>query len=141
MPVWLGLIMLVGIVVNNAIVLVEQIEIECERRKSLNAAIMSGARQRLRPILMTTITTVIGMTPLALGLGEGSEMLQPLATVIIWGLNFSTLVSLVIVPVIYRLLQRQASLSIKSPLNALWVYSFNLEVGLSNISIAYIRYF
>ena len=104
MPVWLGMIMLAGIVVNNGIVLVEQIEIECEQGRGLNAAIAQAARARLRPILMTTLTTVVGMTPLALGLGEGSEMLQPLAVVIVWGLAFSTLVSLVLIPTVYRLL-------------------------------------
>jgi multidrug efflux pump subunit AcrB len=106
MPVWLGLIMLAGIVVNNAIVLVEFIEIERRRGLPLEDAIASAARLRLRPILMTTLTTVVGMLPLALALGEGSEMLQPLAVTIVAGLSFSTLVSLVLVPVIYRLLTR-----------------------------------
>jgi multidrug efflux pump subunit AcrB len=105
MPVWLGMIILAGIVVNNAIVLVEQIEIEREQGSTLIPAIVQAARYRLRPILMTTLTTVAGMTPLALGLGEGSEMLQPLAVTIVWGLSFSTLVSLVIVPAIYRMIQ------------------------------------
>ncbi|MCK5696624.1 MAG: efflux RND transporter permease subunit [Gammaproteobacteria bacterium] len=103
MPVWLGLIMLSGIVVNNAIVLVEQIEIERKAGALLNQAIAQAARLRLRPILMTTITTVVGMLPLSIGLGEGAEMLQPLAVVIVWGLSFSMLVSLVLIPVIYRL--------------------------------------
>jgi CzcA family heavy metal efflux pump len=104
MPIWLGVIMLAGIVVNNAIVLVEYIEIERRRGLDLNAAITSAARLRLRPILMTTLTTVVGMLPLALALGEGSEMLQPLAVTIVCGLLFSTLVSLLLVPSIYRLL-------------------------------------
>ena len=106
MPVWLGLIMLTGIVVNNAIVLVEQIEIERSKTANLLAAIQHAASLRLRPILMTTLTTVFGMLPLALGLGEGAEMLQPLAFVIVWGLSFSMLVSLILVPVVYRLLHR-----------------------------------
>ena len=104
MPIWLGLIMLAGIVVNNAIVLVEQIEVERERGMDMIEAIVEGARLRLRPILMTTLTTVMGMVPLAIGFGEGSEMLQPLAIVIVWGLSFSMLVSLVLVPSVYRLL-------------------------------------
>ena len=108
MPVWLGLIMLAGIVVNNAIVLVEQIELQREQQANINEAISTAASLRLRPILMTTLTTVLGMTPLALGLGEGSEMLQPLAFVIVWGLSFSMLVSLVLVPVIYRLLHSRS---------------------------------
>ncbi len=67
-------------------------------------AIVEAARLRLRPILMTTLTTVVGMLPLALAVGEGAEMLQPLAVVIVWGLSFSTLVSLLLVPMIYCLL-------------------------------------
>jgi CzcA family heavy metal efflux pump len=105
MPVWLGMIMLAGIVVNNAIVLVEQIEIERESGLHLDQAIVRAASLRLRPILMTTLTTVFGMLPLALGLGRGSEMLQPLAIVLVWGLFFSMLVSLVIVPAIYKLIR------------------------------------
>ena len=104
MPIWLGLIMLAGIVVNNAIVLVEQIEIEREQGLPMIEAIVEAARLRLRPILMTTLTTVMGMTPLALGFGEGSEMLRPLAIVIVWGLSFSMLVTLVLVPAVYRML-------------------------------------
>ena len=107
MPVWLGLIMLAGIVVNNAIVLVEFIEIERRRGLDMEEAILSAARLRLRPILMTTLTTVVGMLPLALAVGEGSEMLQPLAVTIVAGLSFSTLVSLVLVPMVYRLMGRR----------------------------------
>jgi multidrug efflux pump subunit AcrB len=102
MPVWLGFIMLAGIVVNNSIVLVEQIEIEREKNPTVLDAISNAASLRLRPILMTSLTTVLGMTPLALGLGEGSEMLQPLAFVIVWGLSFSMLVSLVLIPAMYK---------------------------------------
>ena len=104
MPVWLGLIMLVGLVVNHAIILIEQIEIERERGKPVAEAIQTAAQHRLRPILMTTLTTVMGMLPLAIALGEGAEMLQPLAIVIVFGLLFSTLVSLLIVPLIYQTL-------------------------------------
>ena len=103
MPVWLGLIMLAGIVVNNAIMLVEQIEIEREHIPDIHQAIKRAASLRLRPILMTTLTTVFGMLPLAIGWGEGSEMLQPLAFVIVWGLSFSMLVSLILIPSIYQL--------------------------------------
>ncbi len=103
MPFRLGLIMLIGIVVNNAIVLIEQIEIERENGKAINDAIIHAAQQRLRPILMTTLTTVFGMLPLAIGLGSGSELLQPLAMVIVWGLMFSSLVSLMMVPAMYKL--------------------------------------
>jgi len=104
MPVWLGMIMLAGIVVNNAIVLVEQIEVEREQGREMVEAIVEGARLRLRPIMMTTLTTVMGMLPLAIGFGEGSEMLQPLAVVIVWGLSFSMLVTLVLIPAVYRMI-------------------------------------
>ncbi|MFQ5545247.1 MAG: efflux RND transporter permease subunit, partial [Acidiferrobacterales bacterium] len=104
MPVWLGVIMLVGIVVNNAIVLLEFIEIMRARGQALTQAIIEAARLRLRPILMTTVTTVVGMMPLALGLGEGAEMLQPLAVTIVAGLSVSMLVSLGLVPAMYSLI-------------------------------------
>ncbi|MEJ2345946.1 MAG: efflux RND transporter permease subunit [Gammaproteobacteria bacterium] len=107
MPVWLGLIMLAGIVVNNAIVLVEYIEICRESAMSVDQAIVSAAGQRLRPILMTTLTTVVGLLPLALAWGEGAEMLQPLAVTIVSGLSFSLLVSLFLVPVIYQAVHRR----------------------------------
>ncbi len=106
MPVWLGLIMLAGIVVNNAIVLVEYIELARGRGASVREGILDAARLRLRPILMTTLTTVAGMLPLAVGVGEGAEMLQPLAVAIVFGLSFSTLVVLLLVPVCYALLHR-----------------------------------
>jgi len=104
MPVWLGMIMLAGIVVNNAIVLVEFIELRRRQGDRRDQAILEAARLRLRPILMTTLTTVFGMLPLAIGIGEGSEMLSPLAITIVAGLSFSTLVSLLLVPNLYRLL-------------------------------------
>jgi len=107
MPVKLGLIMLAGIVVNNAIVLVEYIEIVRGRGVAKKEAIIEAARLRLRPILMTTLTTVVGMLPLALGWGEGAEMLQPLAVTIVAGLSFSMIVSLLIVPSIYSLLHHE----------------------------------
>jgi multidrug efflux pump subunit AcrB len=106
MPVWLGMIMLAGIVVNNAIVLVEQVEILRQEGVGRDEAILQGGLLRLRPILMTMLTTVFGMFPLALGLGDGSELLQPLAIVITWGLSFSVLVSLLAVPAAYRVFNR-----------------------------------
>jgi len=104
MPVWLGMIMLAGIVVNNTIVLLEYIEILRNKGLAKQAAIIEAAKLRLRPILMTTLTTVVGMLPLALSLGEGAEMLQPLAVTITWGLSFSMFVSLLLVPAIYSML-------------------------------------
>lgn len=109
MPVWLGLIMLAGIVVNNAIVLVEQIEIERQNGQPVIPAIIHAARLRLRPILMTSLTTVVGMLPLSMGLGDGAEMLQPLAIVIVWGLSFSMLVSLLVIPALYRMFHQEIS--------------------------------
>ncbi|MDH5648826.1 MAG: efflux RND transporter permease subunit [Gammaproteobacteria bacterium] len=109
MPVWLGIIMLVGIVVNNAIVLVEYIEIMREKGLPMKQAIMEAGRLRLRPILMTTLTTVVGMLPLAIGVGEGSEMLQPLAVTIVGGLSFSLLVSLLLVPAVYWVMRQSSS--------------------------------
>lgn len=103
MPVWLGVIMLAGMVVNNTIVLVESIEIRRESGDTLEQAIVNAARLRLRPVFMTTLTTVVGLLPLALGWGEGAEMLQPLAITIVFGLGFSVLVSLWLAPVAYRL--------------------------------------
>lgn len=105
MPLWLGLIMLTGIVVNNAILLVEYIE-QARQRMPQQAAILEAARLRLRPILMTTLSTVFGMVPLAIGVGEGAEMLQPLAITVVSGLSYSLLVSLLLVPVIYTCLHK-----------------------------------
>ena len=106
MPVWLGMIMLAGIVVNNTIVLVETIELKKEQANNVVDAIIDAAKTRLRPILMTTLTTVVGMLPLAMAFGEGSEMLQPLAISIVAGLSFSMLVTLLLVPSIYKLFYR-----------------------------------
>ncbi|VAW77918.1 RND efflux system, inner membrane transporter [hydrothermal vent metagenome] len=101
---WLGVIMLIGIVVNNAIVLIEYIELARRNGQEIQRAIVDAVRLRLRPILMTTLTTVFGLLPLAIGNTEGSEMLQPLAITIVFGLGFSVLVSLILVPIIYQTL-------------------------------------
>ncbi|MDH5392773.1 MAG: efflux RND transporter permease subunit [Gammaproteobacteria bacterium] len=107
MSVWLGMIMLAGIVVNNAIVMVEQIEIEKRNGLAIDDAIITASAIRVKPILMTTLTTAIGMSPLAMGFGEGSEMLQPLAIVTVFGLSFSMLVSLFLLPAFYKLLNKK----------------------------------
>lgn len=104
MPARLGIIMLAGIVVNNAIVLVEQIEICRQQGLEKSQAVLKASSLRLRPILMTSLTSVFGMLPLAIGLNEGSEMLQPLATVIVFGLSFSLFVSLLVIPSIYLII-------------------------------------
>jgi multidrug efflux pump subunit AcrB len=101
-PVLLGVIMLAGIVVNNSILLVEYAEQYREARGVTRAqAVVDAGAVRLRPILMTTLTTLLGMLPLALGLGEGSEMMQPLAIAVIGGLTVSTVLTLLVVPGTY----------------------------------------
>ena len=100
-----GAVLLVGIVVNNAIIMVELANQIRERDKvDRKTAILQAAPQRLRPILMTTITTVLGMFPLALGIGEGSEFLQPLGVVVFSGLSLATLLTLFIIPCFYIML-------------------------------------
>jgi multidrug efflux pump subunit AcrB len=100
-----GAVLLVGIVVNNAIIMVELANQIREREKvDRRTAILKAAPQRLRPILMTTITTVLGMFPLALGLGEGGEFLQPLGIVVFSGLSLATFLTLFIIPCFYLLL-------------------------------------
>lgn len=100
-----GAVLLVGIVVNNAIIMVELANQIRERdRIGHRAAILQAAPQRLRPILMTTITTVLGLFPLALGIGEGSEFLQPLGVVVFSGLSLATLLTLFMIPCFYTLL-------------------------------------
>ncbi|WP_087973599.1 efflux RND transporter permease subunit [Oceanobacillus rekensis] len=100
-PGFIGLIMLAGIVVNNSIVLVDYINILRGRGMDRLEAIVEAGRTRLRPILMTTLTTVLAMVPLGLGIGEGAEIQQPLAVTIIFGLSVSSIFTLFFVPVIY----------------------------------------
>ena len=100
-----GAVLLVGIVVNNAIIMVELAnQIRERERIDRRTAILKAAPQRLRPIFMTTITTVLGMFPLALGIGEGSEFLQPLGVVVFSGLSLATMLTLFIIPCFYTLL-------------------------------------
>lgn len=100
-PAFIGVIMLAGIVVNNSIVLVDYINILRRRGIKRHEAIVQAGRSRLRPILMTTLTTVLAMIPLGLALGEGAEMQQPLAITIIFGLTVSSIFTLLIIPVVY----------------------------------------
>ncbi|XOV69759.1 MAG: efflux RND transporter permease subunit [Verrucomicrobiota bacterium] len=102
--VFLGLIMLAGIVVNNAIVLVDYTNTLRERGLSLEESIVTACHVRLRPILMTTATTVLGLFPMALGLGDGAEIRTPMAITVICGLLTSTLLTLLIIPTIYYLM-------------------------------------
>ena len=101
--VGIGVIILGGIVVNNAIVLVSAINLRRGQGMELSAAILDGASTRVRPILMTTVTTVLGLTPMALGLGDGAALRQPLAVSVIGGLLTSTLLTLLVLPAVYRL--------------------------------------
>jgi HAE1 family hydrophobic/amphiphilic exporter-1 len=100
-PAFIGVIMLAGIVVNNAIVLVDYINTLRKRGLTTEEAIFEAGPTRLRPILMTMLTTVLAMLPLALGIGEGAELQAPMATVIVFGLSFSTFITLVLIPVMY----------------------------------------
>ena len=102
-PAFIGLIMLAGIVVNNGIILVDYINILRRKGAERYEAIIEAGKTRLRPILMTTLTTILGMIPLSLALGEGAEAQQPLAVVIIFGLLTSMLFTLFFVPVVYTL--------------------------------------
>ncbi|MDA1311979.1 MAG: efflux RND transporter permease subunit [Acidobacteria bacterium] len=103
---FLGVIVLVGIVVNNAIVLVDYTNLlRREHGYQLREAVVASGMRRLRPILMTTVTTVLGLTPMALGLGEGGELQAPMARVVIGGLTTSTLITLVFIPVVYFTLE------------------------------------
>lgn len=97
----IGMIMLVGIVVKNGIVLVDYINLNRERGIAIISAVVSGGKSRLRPVLMTTLTTILGMVPMAIGGGQGSEIWQPMGVAVIGGLTVSTLLTLVIVPVLY----------------------------------------
>lgn len=103
---FIGLIMLAGIVVNNAIVLVDLINQLRRSGREATAAILEAGQARLRPILMTTSTTALGLLPMALGLGEGAEVRAPMAITVIGGLIVSTLLTLVVIPVVYSLLDR-----------------------------------
>ncbi|MCG8484655.1 MAG: efflux RND transporter permease subunit [Clostridia bacterium] len=104
LPAFIGLIVLAGIVVNNAIVLIDFINQQRKSGVERKSAIINAGKTRLRPILMTTLTTVLGLTPLALGIGEGSEIQAPMGVSVIGGLSFSTLVTLILIPVLYSLL-------------------------------------
>ena len=106
LPAGIGIVLLAGLVVNNAILLVDYTN-TLRRRDGLPLfdAIETAGRTRLRPILMTSVTTILGLVPMALGFGEGSEMQAPLARVVIGGLATSTLITLIVVPTVYSLFE------------------------------------
>jgi HAE1 family hydrophobic/amphiphilic exporter-1 len=105
----IGIIMLVGIVVNNGIVLVDYINQLRERGLSLNEAIIQGGQVRMRPVLMTALTTILAMLPLALGLGESGESWAPMARSVMGGLTIATVLTLVVVPVIYAVVETRSA--------------------------------
>ena len=105
--VFIGLILLAGIVVNNAIVLIDLINKLRERGMNKYEAIIEGGRSRLRPILMTTLTTALGLLPLAIGIGEGAEVRAPMAITVIGGLTVSTALTLIVIPVMYSVMDRR----------------------------------
>ncbi|KAF1687936.1 acriflavin resistance protein [Pseudoxanthomonas broegbernensis] len=105
--VFIGLILLVGLVVKNAIILVDKVNQSREQGLAKRAAIVEGARSRLRPIMMTTLCAVFGFLPLALAFGEGAEVRSPMAITVIGGLLVSTLLTLLVIPVVYDLLDRK----------------------------------
>jgi HAE1 family hydrophobic/amphiphilic exporter-1 len=97
----IGAIMLIGIVVKNGIVLVDYINLNRERGMSVISAVVNGGKSRLRPVVMTTLTTILGMVPMVIGTGQGSEMWRPIGVAVIGGLTVSTILTLVFVPVVY----------------------------------------
>lgn len=107
----IGVIILSGIVVNNGIVLIDYINTLRKQGKDRYDAIVAAGPVRLRPILMTTLTTILGLIPLSLGIGEGAELIAPIGSVVIGGLSLATILTLVVVPVMYTLLD---DLSIKT---------------------------
>jgi len=104
--VWIGSILLAGIVVNNAIILIDYTNQLRQKGMSKIEALQKAGRVRLRPILMTTATTVLGLLPMAIGLGAGSELRRPMALVVIGGLITSTALTLLIIPAVYSLFDR-----------------------------------
>ncbi len=99
----IGAIMLIGIVVKNGIVLIDYINLNRERGMSIRRAVINGGHSRLRPVLMTSLTTILGMVPMAVGTGVGSEMWRPMGTAVIGGLAMSTLMTLLFVPTMYTI--------------------------------------
>ncbi|HEY1137100.1 MAG TPA: efflux RND transporter permease subunit [Xanthomonadaceae bacterium] len=106
--VFIGLILLVGLVVKNAIILIDRVNQARESGMAKRDALVEGARSRLRPIIMTTLCTLFGFLPLALAFGEGAEVRSPMAITVIGGLLVSTLLTLVVIPVVYDLLDRKS---------------------------------
>ena len=109
--VFIGIIILVGIVVNNAIVLVDYANQLRAEGLSKREALLTAGQVRLRPILMTTLTTVLGLLPMSLGFGEGAEIRAPMAITVMSGLMFSTLLTLIVIPVVYEAVDRRVTVA------------------------------
>jgi HAE1 family hydrophobic/amphiphilic exporter-1 len=107
----IGLVILSGIVVNNGILLVDRISQLRKAGSPISIAVIDAGRDRFRPVIMTTVTTVLGLIPMAIGIGEGAALRQPLAIAVICGISVATILTLVIVPVLYSVLIKDKSTS------------------------------
>ena len=104
---FIGIIMMNGIVVSNAILLIDYTNTLRHQGMELEEAVITAGRTRLKPVLMTTITTIVAMIPIALGLGEGSEMIAPMGVSVVGGLAVSTVLTLIFVPTMYLIVERR----------------------------------
>lgn len=125
--VFVGIVMLIGIVVNNAIILIDFINHRIEQGDSIHCAIITSGTTRLRPILMTTLTTILGMVPLAVTSGEGSEMYNGMAFVVIFGLSTASILTLLVVPSIYYIVEE-----IREKCLLFWKRKTNKYLGLED---------
>jgi multidrug efflux pump subunit AcrB len=110
----MGMIMVVGIVAKNGILMLDAVEDHLAAGDTLRQALLRSGRRRFRPVLMTSLAAMLGMTPLAFAIGSGSEMLQPLAIAVIGGLATALLLSLVLTPTVYAMLRRTPGGSAKA---------------------------
>ena len=129
----IGFIVLVGVVVNNGIVLVDYTNQLRETGLSVKEALLEAGKTRLRPIIMTALTTILALTTMALGVGEGAEMMQPMAVTTIGGLLYATVLTLMIVPIMYYLLTEHAK-------NVLSVLAIALILGATIGAYIYLGY-
>jgi len=107
----MGMIMIVGIVAKNGILMLDAVEDHLKAGDTLRQALVQSGRRRFRPVLMTSLAAILGMLPLALGIGAGSELLQPLAIAVIGGLTIALGLSLIVTPAVYAMLHREASIA------------------------------
>ena len=114
----LGAVLLIGIVVKNGIVLVDFTNLLRDREMPLNEAVIAAGKSRLRPVLMTALTTILGMLPLALSQGQGSEIWRPMGISVFGGLIFSTVVTMVLIPTLYAMLTKSGARNKKKQIQA-----------------------